>query len=513
MQTYMRNMIAMAAAAVLAIVTLTATAQSARAQAAAAAPAQPAGKKAKAVKDTGEYDIYNEVIKDASPQGNPAACKDVPAAQAQQCQAKKFLADLDTWSQKYPDTEFKDVRIMYYVQGYANNNEAGKALDAAKPLVDKGIDGLKDGLDNDGSVLNLLFLTSRAAAAQAASGTPSAEQLATGANAAQLLSDFGKMFFAKDKKPATMADDQWADGLKQIEGQAQGTKFQIAMYPGLSIAKANTTKDANACASAEAAFRKTLQDYPEGGLVLVELAKATLCQQSVSPAKVPQALYLYARAVSMPVGGAAGLAAADQKNIDDYLKRAYTGYHGSDEGLADLKAMAAKSPAPPADFKIKTASQISAEAEEEFKTKNPQLAMWMGVKGKLADADGVQYFETSLKGTAMAGEGGAKLLKGKLLEAKPACRSKELLVAIPVPGQTGTPAAEITLKLAAPLTGKPEIGRDIQFNGAPSAFTKEPFMLTLDSEKADIDGLTVTPCTAAAPAPKKGVAAPAPKKK
>jgi hypothetical protein len=131
----MKTIIGMAAVAALGLVVMTTTAHYARAQAAAAQA--PAGKKAKAVKDTGEYDIYNEVIKDST---QPNA-------------AKKFLTDLDTWTQKYAETDFKDVRMMYYVQAYAANNEAGKAIDAAKPLVDKGIDGLKEGLDNDGSIL------------------------------------------------------------------------------------------------------------------------------------------------------------------------------------------------------------------------------------------------------------------------------------------------------------------------------------------------------------------------
>ena len=91
-------------------------------------------------------------------------------------------------------------------------------------------------------------------------------------------------------------------------------------------------------------------------------------------------------------------------------------------------------------------------------------------------------------------------------------------MAIPLPNATGAPVAEITLKVVddqmkpVALTGKPEPGAEIQFNGAPSAFAKEPFMLTLDSQKSDIEGLTMTPCTAAPVAPKKGPAT-APKKK
>jgi hypothetical protein len=95
----MKTIIGMAAVAALGLVVMTTTAHYARAQAAAAQA--PAGKKAKAVKDTGEYDIYNEVIKDST---QPNA-------------AKKFLTDLDTWTQKYAETDFKDVRMMYYVPG------------------------------------------------------------------------------------------------------------------------------------------------------------------------------------------------------------------------------------------------------------------------------------------------------------------------------------------------------------------------------------------------------------
>lgn len=490
----MKTIVGTAAIAALGVVVLTTTAHYARAQAAAAPAAQaPAGKKAKAVKDTGEYDIYNEVIKDS--QANPPA-------------AKKFLTDLDTWTQKYPNTDFKDRRGMYYVQAYAADNQAGKAVDAAKPLVDEGIDGLKEGLENDGYVLQTLFLTARATAALAATGSPTPEQLATGQKASQLLAEFGKVYFAPDKKPAQMSADQWAAGLKQIDDQAKGTQFQIAVYPAASALKANPNDPAT-CATAEPLFKKAAEQYPDSGVIANQLASISRCQQTKDPTKVQQALYYYARAAVDPVGGVGGLDAAGQKSLDDYLKKIYTTIHGSDEGLADLKQLAAKSPAPPADFKVKTASEIAAAKEEEFRTKNPRLAMWMSIKGQLSDTNGQQYFEDQLKEHDMSGENGAKLLRGILVEAKPACRAKELLVAVPLPDATGTPVAEITLKLEPPLTGKVETGGEVLFNGVPSAFTKEPFMLTMDSSKDKIEGLTVTPCAPArAPAPKS-----APKKK
>ena len=67
----------------------------------------------------------------------------------------------------------------------------------------------------------------------------------------------------------------------------------------------------------------------------------------------------------------------------------------------------------------------------------------------------------------------------------------------------------MTLKLDAAATGKPETGTEIQFKGVPAAFVKDPFMLTMDAEKANVEGLKMTPCAGAAPPAKKAV----PKKK
>jgi hypothetical protein len=141
---------------------------------------------------------------------------------------------------------------------------------------------------------------------------------------------------------------------------------------------------------------------------------------------------------------------------------------------------------PPAGFKIKSATDIAKEKEEEFKKTNPQLALWMGIKGQLADTGGEQYFEGTLKNAAVP------KLKGTVVEGKPACRSKELLVAL-----SDATHPEVALKLDAALTGKPEAGVEIQWEGVPSAFSKEPFLLTMDTEKAKIENLKVTPCAAA----------------
>ncbi|MCX6630060.1 MAG: hypothetical protein NTW28_20780, partial [Candidatus Solibacter sp.] len=62
-------------------------------------------------------------------------------------------------------------------------------------------------------------------------------------------------------------------------------------------------------------------------------------------------------------------------------------------------------------------------------------------------------------------------------------------------------------KLDAALTGAPEAGGTIQWTGVPTAFVKDPFMLTMETEKAKVENLKLSPCTVA-PAKKA-----APKKK
>ena len=98
-----------------------------------------------------------------------------------------------------------------------------------------------------------------------------------------------------------------------------------------------------------------------------------------------------------------------------------------------------------------------------------------------------------------------------MVEGKPACRSKELLVSVPEPDQQNAQSV-ITLKLDTPLTGKPEAG-EIQWEGVPSAFNPDPFMLTMDTEKAKIEGLKTTPCAAAPAARPRRRKKAAPKKK
>jgi hypothetical protein len=196
-----------------------------------------------------------------------------------------------------------------------------------------------------------------------------------------------------------------------------------------------------------------------------------------TPEKISQALFFYARAATYD--GPGSLAPQGRAQIDDYLRKAYNSYHGQDDaGLTELKNMAKSQPMPPPNFKVKTANEIAIEKEEEFKKSNPQLALWMSVKKLLTADDGAQYFETNVKNSAFP------KMKGTVIEAKPETRSRELVVGLADPT-----VPEATLKLDAALTGKPKVGSTIEWEGVPSAFSKDPFMLTFDVERAKIEGL------------------------
>ncbi len=445
-----------AAVAVMGAVVITGTAQFARAQ---AAPAPE-----KKVKDQGEYDIFTQTIKD---QSNPA----------------QQIKDLDTWTQKYPESDYKDDRLYYYIQAYNATGQAAKVLEIGSQLMGRDLKQVfKDPKSGPQQVLTVLYLMS-VNVLKLPAATP--EQLGSGEKAARALQDYVGEYFTAANKPPSSSDADWAKTKSDVAGLSKAVLMNLAQRPGAeAMTKYRADKNVENCKAAETAYLKALEQYPDGAAIAFGLGTAQVCLYKVQPDKISSGLYQVARAVALDptLGGT-----ADPKAIEKYLSGTYAQYHGGDDGgLKQLEEMAKASPMPPAGFKIKSASDIAKEKEEEFKKTNPQLALWMGIKGQLADTGGEQYFEGTLKNAAVP------KLKGTVVEGKPACRSKELLVAL----SDGT-HAEVALKLDTALSGKPEAGVEVQWEGVPSAFTKDPFILTMDTEKAKIENLKVTPCGAA----------------
>jgi hypothetical protein len=423
--------------------------------AAAAAVAQTAPEKKL---KPGEYDPYNEVVKDINT-----------------ANFTKAVTDLEIWSQKFPDSEFKDDRAAFYVQAYAGANQPAKALDAAAPLFSRDLATVFPGSAGQPTVIRLLYGVVWAISNDP---NPSAEALAVGEKAARQL-------IAYDQPIAGVSTADWERARGDMKEKANAALLYIAMQPGLRAMQ----KQPPDCAAAETAYTGALNVYPDKSVISYELGRALSCKSKEQPAKLSAALYEFQRAavIDPTLGDPKG----DAKKIAAFADNSYVKVHGSDEGLEQLKQLVRRSPLPPPDFKIQTATEIAEEKRAEFEKSNPQLALWMKIKGALSDTDGDQYFENQLKDAAVP------QLRGVLIEAQPACRPHELTVAVPLSDSGQTPRAEIRLRLAKPLTGKPELNQEFHWEGVPSAFTKDPFLLTMDTDPAKIEGLKTAPCSVA----------------
>jgi hypothetical protein len=268
-----------------------------------------------------------------------------------------------------------------------------------------------------------------------------------------------------------------------MKEQASAALLYIAMQPGAQ-AMAKQPPD---CALAEAAYANALIHYPDKSVLSYELGRALNCESKTQPEKISAAVYEFERAAA--IDPTLGDPKADPKKVPAFADHAYITIHGSDEGLDRLKQTVRLSALPPEGFKIETATEIAQEKEAEFEKSSPQLALWMKIKGALADSNGEQYFNEQLLAHQVP------QLRGVLLSVDRACHPKELTVAVPLPDEPQSFQPEIRLVLDKPLGGKPELNQEFHWEGVPTAFTKDPFLLTMETESAKIEGLKTTPCT------------------
>jgi tetratricopeptide (TPR) repeat protein len=384
-------------------------------------------------KDRAEYDLYNAIVKEQN--------------------LTQKITLLNSWKEKYPTSDYAQERLQFYLQTYFGLNQPDKVIATANEM-----------LQHDPKNLTALYYL---ALSMPRLTKPSPDDLSAGEKAANGLISNLESF-----RPPNVSDADWTKARTDIELQAHTALGWIAMQK----------KDPEAAKVAETEFHKVLELNSNNAQVSYWLGTSLLQQKK--PELMSAALYQFGRAASLePAQG--GFPADARKTIDTYFVNAYTRYHGQDDaGLTQLRELAKSQPFPPADFKIKDVNELKAENEEEFRKKNPALAMWMTLKQALNAPDGEQYFNDKMKGADVpGGAGGVDKFKGKLISMKPAIRPKELTLAIV---DANTP--EVTLNLDSPLPGKADPGIEISFSGVPASFTKEPFNMTFDVEKKNIAG-------------------------
>jgi hypothetical protein len=351
-------------------------------------------------KDRAEYDLFTSIAKEADP--------------------TKKLQILNSYKEKYPETQFKEQLLTFYVHTYRalkqDENVYSTALDLLK-LNPKNMDGLY-------SITTLTL----------ALADTSPDRLANGEKYAAALLDNLKAM----QKPASLAQADWDKQRTALEGTAHTALGWVAMNR-----KSN--------------------------------AAVILAQRD--PAKQSEAFFHFARAANYTGEGA--MAPAGRKQVGEYFNKIYTSYHGDDEsGMAELVAMAQKSAFPPAGLKIKSEEQVKYEKAEKLKKENPTLALWLNIKEQLIGAGGSKYFSSSMRGTRVAG------LRGYLISGSPAERPRTLVLAMS--GRGGS--REVTLVLNAPFRYSAPRGTALRFEGMPTSFSKQPFMVTFEVLRDNVRG-------------------------
>ena len=398
--------------------------------------------KKKEWKERGEYDLYDAALKD-------------PAANTR-------LDTLDKWKKQYSRSDYADVRLQIYLLTYRQLNRPREAFDTAAEILQQD-PGYVPAL---ATVLGNVY--------QLNPQSPQAADLEIAEKESLYLLSHLDAVYAPDKRPADTKEADWVKAKPEMKTFAQKTLGWVYW----------TRKDSE---KAEVELTKAMELDPNQAQVSYWLASAILAQNKTKPEKQPIALYHFARAASYE--GPGSLPAPDRKQIETFLTKAYETFHGSGEGLDKILAVAKVRPMPPPDFRILTSSEIVAaklKAEEEAAKANPMLALWRDLKRELTSDNGSSYFDSSMKGAELpGGVNGVATFKGKLVSMTPAVRPKQLVLAMEDPA-----SGEVTLKLDSALPGKMEPGSDIEFQGVADAYTKEPFMVTFEVEKAKIVGWT-----------------------
>jgi tetratricopeptide (TPR) repeat protein len=388
---------------------------------------QPAAAQGPKYKDQGEYTLYDSILKDTTP--------------------KTKLDKLQEWQTKYPATDFDKERKQLFLNTYVALNQPKEAVAAAKVI-------LADDPKDFTSLYYTMYFT-RALAGN----NPTPDVLDQGEKAAAAI------VANIDTPPPNVTADKWKDARTPFEVLGHSTLGWIAMQ--------RKSWDA-----AEKEFQTTLQLDPNSGET--DFFMGTVIASEKNPQKMPAALFYFARAATYD--GPESLAPAGRQQALDYVKRAYKGYHGSDEGFNELLTAAKEQPAPAGDYHIRTAKEIADEQQKKQEAddaSHPELVLWKSIKTQLAGADGAAYFGSSMKDAQLP------TLKGKVVKLEPEVKPKTLVLALE---DGATPDA--TLRFEMPLAGKVDPGTELSFEGVPESYTASPFMVVFNVEPDKLHGWT-----------------------
>jgi len=371
----------------------------------------------KNVKDQQEYDLFSGATKETD--------------------LTKRVTLLTTWKEKYPESDYKIDRLLLFGEAYQKLGQGEKMFSTARELLTL----------SPNNTFGLLWATLLTASTQ----NTTTERL-----------DYGEKI-----------TNQFLARLDSIAAELKAPKADLEVQARRTLVFIyDSRKDPKAT---EDEILRIFKINPNSGNLSYKLGTAILTNtKDKTPQRQIQALYHFARAANYTGGDA--LNDKGRQDLQAYLERQYTTYHGSKEGLAELIDLAKKSAIPPTNLEIKSKQQMELEAEEKLAQENPMLSQFLQVKRELEGAGGQAYFDSAIKGA------GLPRWKGKVVGATPAAKPKEVLLAV-----SGT-TAEIKLRVVSPMPNAIPDGTELEFEGVGAEFLKSPFLLTLDIEKEKIYG-------------------------
>jgi tetratricopeptide (TPR) repeat protein len=371
-------------------------------------------------KDRQEYDLFLKMSQTADPKGR--------------------LELLNSWQDKYPQTDVAALRLKYYVATLAIL--AQTATTEREKLLDK----CRDLLKLEPKDINALYQVSLWGPLTGG-GSPSSAQLSEVQSAARGFIEGADAAFAPANKPTGISDADFDKAKSFRLGVAHNALAWVAIVQ----------KDLTA---AETEYKASLSANPEQAATTAQYAKFLYDQK-----RYPEALFHYARAAQYTGPGPS-------------LTERYKEFHGGPDGVEQVLAQAKTSAFPPANFSIGSAADAAAREAEALNTRiasDPGFALWYTIRQNLTGEQGAAFFEKTVKDTMIPGGAqGVRNFSGTVISIDSPDKAVKISIGIDDPTK---PDAVLEFSKPLPLD-KIKAGQKIEFSGVVSQYVKDPYLLT-----------------------------------
>ncbi len=423
----------MVAASALALLTGLVFVPVAAAQDTGTQQAAAAGQTAKNWKDRAEYDLYVKISQTTDP--------------------KAKLELLNTWQDKYPQSDYSQERLMFFVNTLGQL--AASDPTQRQPLINKCEELLKADPKNFTADYYMSIF-----GPQLGGANPPADLLTQIQAAAHGLLEGAETTFAPDKKKPNMTDAQWTQAKNLVLAVGHNTLAWAA-----EVSKDNAT--------AESEYKASLTANPNQGRVSAAYGKLLIEEK-----KYPEGLFEYARAAQYD--GQDAVPAANRQQLMDYFKKAYSDYHGGPDGSDQILAQAKTDALPPAGLSVTSAADIANKQADAMNTRiasDPGFKIWYAIKSNLQDK-GDAFFNSDVKGAEIPGDAvPSKTFTGTVISMDPPDKPTKVILGVEDPTKP-----DATLVFSQPLPAealtKIQVGQKLDFSGVADSYNKDPYMLT-----------------------------------